>query len=258
MPPPAGEDLSFSTQAATDEAAQSLGSTVQEPEADGAGGNSLEDDLDEADFFMSQGLFEEAREILGVLQARYPNHPLVVAKFEELTELEAGQAPSAGDSVIAEPVNLHEVDTATKSGRAPSVVLENPLDDEDADTHYDLGLAYKEMGLYGEAVQAFEKVMSVAGREVQCNLMIGLCHREQGALSEAINQFKAGLYSSDISVGEKFGLYYEIGVTYEALNDPREALYYYEMVLKKEPDYRDIAARVAGIRGGGGKTSEAG
>ena len=84
--------------------------------------------------------------------------------------------------------------------------------------------------------------------------MIGLCHREQGNLSEAINQFKAGLYVDKITTAEKFGLYYEIGSCYEDLEDPQEALYYYEMVLKKENGYRDIIDRVATIRAtlGGG------
>ena len=86
-------------------------------------------------------------------------------------------------------------------------------------------------------------------------MMIGLCHREQGNLSEAINQFKAGLYVDKITIAEKFGLYYEIGSCYEDLEDPQEALYYYEMVLKKEHGYRDVTDRVASIRaslGGGG------
>ena len=143
----------------------------------------------------------------------------------------------------------------------PVVLLEKPIEDSDADTHYDLGLAYKEMGLFDEAIKAFQKVLSVSGREVQCHLMIGLCHREQGNLSEAINQFKAGLYVDPITLAEKFGLYYEIGNAYEELEDPQEALYYYEMVLKKDPGYRDVGQRVQSIRtasggngtGGGGK-----
>jgi tetratricopeptide (TPR) repeat protein len=128
-------------------------------------------------------------------------------------------------------------------GRAPSVVLENPVADDDSDTHFDLGLALKEMGIYSDAINAFEKVMDSPGKEVQCRLMIGLCHREQDSLSEAISQFKAGLYVGGISAAEKFSLYYEIGATYEGLQDPQEALYYYEMILKKEADYRDVAAR---------------
>jgi tetratricopeptide (TPR) repeat protein len=235
---------------------------------------NLEDDLDEADFFMSQGLFDEAQDILDVLNARYPGNPLVASKNEELQMARSG-ASTEGDNLLGGGVladdNLlgdlgdsfldgalddptgHDVstpqDTAPQHlGRAPSVVLENPVDENDADTHFDLGLAYKEMGLYGEAISAFEKVMEVPGREVQCRLMVGLCHREQNSLSESISQFKAGLYVNNITSPEKFSLYYEIGVTYESLQDPQEALYYYEMVLKKEPGYRDVADRISGIK----------
>jgi tetratricopeptide (TPR) repeat protein len=140
---------------------------------------------------------------------------------------------------------------AGKPARAetrPAIMLEKPVDDTDADTHFDLGLAYREMGLFDEAIKAFAKVRTSPGREVQSHLMIGMCHRDQGNLSEAINQFKAGLYVERISSAEKFGLYYEIGTTYEQLGDPQEALYYHEMVFKKDASYRDVAKRVAAIR----------
>ena len=52
------------------------------------GGGSLEDDLDEADFFTQQSLFEEARAILETLLARHPNHPLVTAKMRDLEAME--------------------------------------------------------------------------------------------------------------------------------------------------------------------------
>lgn len=231
-----------------------------EPEAPAAKPttSTLEDDLDEADFFMAQGLLDEAQDILEIVQARYPNNPLVASKLEELRLARGGGAAEGGgllgdidDSFLDGALDEAPMPSETgrqHHGRAPSVVLENPVDENDADTHFDLGLAYKEMGLYGEAITAFEKVMEVPGREVQCRIMTGLCHREQNSLSEAISQFKAGLYVNGITPAEKFSLYYEIGVTYEGLQDPQEALYYYEMVLKKEPDYRDVAERVARIK----------
>src|SRR5690606_8436630 len=123
-----------------------------------------------------------------------------------------------------------------------------PIDESDAATHFDLGLAYREMGLLDEAIQAFTKVRAAPGREVQSLLLIGICQRDQGHLTEAINQFKAALYVERIAAAEKLGLYFEIGATYELLDDPQEALYYHEMVLKKDPGYRDVGDRVAGLR----------
>src|SRR5690606_15265747 len=84
-------------------------------------------------------------------------------------------------------------------------------------------------------------------REVQCRIMIGMCHREQGNPSEAIHQFKQGLHANATD-RERLSLYYEIGVTYEAMGDYGEALYYFESVLKRDPNFADSAMRAASLR----------
>jgi tetratricopeptide (TPR) repeat protein len=83
---------------------------------------------------------------------------------------------------------------------------------------------------------------------VQCHLMIGLCHVERGKLSEAVGEFKNGLYVEGINERESLALYFELGVTYEALGDAREALYYYEKVSKRDPRFRDVAGRTEGVK----------
>jgi len=147
--------------------------------------------------------------------------------------------------------DMLEVDDGNSKGhRKPSVMLEKPVDESDAETHYDLGLAYKEMGLYDEAIKAFEKTLRAPGREVQCRVMIGMCHREQGNPSEAIMQFKQGLHANS-SERERLSLYYEIGVTYEQIGDDSEALYYFEAVLKRDPNFADTAARAHDMKSRG-------
>ncbi len=285
---------------------------------------SLEDDLDEADFYVSQGMYAEAVDLLSGVLERHPNHPLVIAKLRDAHAFATGGARVAaaaevGDDAIegeeaideaqiddehdeldddiaadsdaaiqaaasayegegsgsTEALELDEVeelgpddisaepDDGVESalvggaaagrvvGRAKKqqVVLENPVEDGDADTHYDLGLAYKEMGLWDEAIKAFNKVAQVRGREVQCRLMIGLCHREQGNHSESVHQFKLGLHEPKVTEREKQMLFYEIGVTYDSMGDPREALYYFEMVVKRDPSYLDASDRAARLRG---------
>ena len=282
--------------------------------------SSLEDDLDEVDFYVSQDMMVEAADLLRSLLARHPGHPLVSAKLRDVEaqvggyvaegfargpsvaevddgaieeEAEAhevaveaeGQGPYDDDEdVVAaeggtqnidvdeleeidaelEPSGIHELDEVLddeapapapvakrKAAAKPAVMLERPVDEGDAETHYDLGLAYKEMGLWDEAVKAFEKVMANPTREVQCRLMIGLCKRDAGNLSEAVQSFKAALHARQCTDRERLSLTYEIGVTYEAMGDAREALYYFENVLKKDAGFLDVGDRVAALRGGG-------
>ena len=253
----------------------------------------VEDDVDEADFYAGQGMFPEAMDTLRVLLARHPNHPLILTKMREVQALESGEhlegqpvdTPPAGQSVPievtpdhtggTEALDLDEIEELddveeiaaedfeeevaeeaqpAAAKRKPSVMLEHAVDEGDAETHYDLGLAYKEMGLFDEAIKAFEKVLRAPGREVQCRVMLGMCQREQGNPQEAIHQFKQGLHANP-SERERLSLYYEIGITYESVGDEGEALYYFEAVTKREPGFADAAQRADALRASVGEAT---
>jgi tetratricopeptide (TPR) repeat protein len=246
---------------------QTPAALLQEETSGPAGGGSLEDDLDEADFFTQQSLFEEARGILEALLARHPNHPLVTAKLRDLEAMEQA-AVGGGESLpqVIEQPGLSADMSAELPGSvdaAPTVgdpagtfemtrkgVIEKGVTAEDFETHYDLGIAYKEMGLLDDAINEFRIVMKDPGREVQCHLMIGLCFLEKGMQTDAIGQFKKGLYVEGITEREALSMYFELGQAYERLNDPREALYYYEKVLKRDQHFRDVQKRIDALRGG--------
>ena len=243
----------------------------------------VEDDLDEADFYASQGMYPEALDMLNNLLEQHPGHRMIIAKMHEIEALAQGADPEA--SIDTPPAGSHsgmqptvehtggtdaleideleemsaddmleEVDESgvrQPSKRKPTVMLEKPVDEGDADTHYDLGLAYKEMGLYDEAIKAFEKTLRNPNKEVQCRVMIGMCHREQGNPNEAIHEFKQGLHAN-ASDRERLSLYYEIGITYEQMGDDGEALYYYEAVLKRDGQFADTSSRADALRNRGG------
>jgi len=249
--------------------------------------SSVEDELDEADFYAGQGMYPEAMEVLRNLLSRYPGHRLATAKLREIEMIASGghahmpidesqEVPSESieqemltggtDAIdldeIEEIEDFDAIDSSVdesplppgKKKRGPTVMLEKPVDEDDSDTHYDLGLAYKEMGLLDEAVKEFEKVIRVPQREVQCRVMIGLCYRDLGNASEAIHQFKQGLHAEP-SDRERQSLYYEIGITYEAIGDFAEALYYFEMVMKRDPGFADAAVRANDLRSRGSQPS---
>ncbi len=231
----------------------------------------VEDDLDEADFYAGQGMYAEAMDVLRGLLERYPSHRLIETKLREVEALAVGEplGPEVEPTGSTEAIDLDEIeevnvddieelaDSAPMSSkkRRPTVMLEKPVDESDAETHYDLGLAYKEMGLHDEAIKAFEKVLRSPPREVQCRLMIGMCQRDMGNPSEAIHQFKQGLHAEP-SERERQSLYYEIGVTYEAIGDYSEALYYFEMVTKRDPGFADAGARANALRARGMRPSD--
>ena len=236
--------------------------------------SSLEDDLEEAEFFLQQGLRDEARTILEDLASRFPANPLVQEKLAELHAAESARVSqssaatpvfassdstqSLADELAAELSNVFDEEDHSVDYSVEDVFEEfkkgihNQISDEDSDTHYDLGIAYREMGLFDDAIAEFKTAMRTKEKEVLCHMMIGLCHVEKGDTVDAVTQFKAGLYVDGVTDQESVALYYELGRAYERLDDAQEALYFYDNVLKKDPAFRDVGSRVDGLRGGGG------
>jgi tetratricopeptide (TPR) repeat protein len=206
----------------------------------------LEDELEEADFFVQQGLADQARELLEDLLGRHPGHPLVLAKLRDLGGAVSELHPTLPEP-LPDPVEGEEREGVLELSRR--AVVENAIGAEDFETHRDLGIAYKEMGLNDDAIQEFKMVMKAPGKEIECHILIGQCYSEKGMQSEAISQFKKALYVEGISEREQLSLYYELGVAYERLDDWREALYYFEKVSKKDARFRDVEKRVPGLKG---------
>jgi tetratricopeptide (TPR) repeat protein len=210
----------------------------------------IEDELEEADFFVQQGLGDQAKEILEELLARHPGHPLIVAKLRDLGDIgsEPHRSSTATTPSTEPPMSEEEAAHSGVLELSRRAVVEKQIGEEDFDTHYDLGIAYKEMGLYDDAIHEFKMVMRAAGKEVLCHTMIGLCFAEKGQQTEAIGQFKKALYVEAISEREQLSLYFELGASYERLQDWREALYYYEKVAKKDQKFRDVERRIREMR----------
>ncbi len=228
----------------------------------------IEEALDEAEFFLAQGLLKEARATLEEALATHPGHPLLLDRLRELDEGEsAATGVDASEDAAFELAEklAEELDDSTdafleaEDGELDAAIdfdrfkkeVEQTVGADDVDTHFDLGIAYKEMGLVDAAIDEFELCSRSPEREAAARAMLGLCYLERGEVSEAIAQFKKGLYAEQKTPEEELGLYYELGNAYEALGDVSEALYYFEKVAKREATFRDVADRVERLRGGG-------
>ena len=229
----------------------------------------IEETLDEADFFLAQGLFDAAHATVEDALSSNPGHPLLRDKLQEIAEMRnaalSSQLPPAPTEPqdeafalaekLAEELGDDDVDDLSGSDvlDVDSVFeqfkkgVQEQIGLEDTDTHFDLGIAYKEMGLLDDAIHEFELAMANPQRECICQTMIGLCRAEQGRLTDAIGHYKKGLYAETKTEREELGLYYELGTAYEQLDDPKEALYYFQKVAKRAPGFREVEARIKAL-----------
>lgn len=249
------------------------------PPAAEANYEGLEDVLDEAEFFAARGLYEDAKAILLEQLGRTPNHKLVL---ERLSEIEAHLA-SSGESQTKERSQLSDHGSARDFDVDESLnaldALEMPpesfssesrqmlsstqdidvdqvfekfkagvkaqVSDNDSATHYDLGVAYKEMGLLPDAVNAFETAGRDAARECMCFAMIGMIYLEQNQLDRAAEAYVRALSASQKTVEQEMSLYYDLGNVYEMKGKNQDALYYFQKIARRDPGYRRVADRIA-------------
>lgn len=235
------------------------------------------EECDEASFFLDQGLYEEAREILETIVIAYPGHARATELLARLEALESGGA-AASDEAPAEAApegtsdafdlaaelageldeeapaealaatgeddfqySVEEVFSEFKKG------LEKVVKPEDVDTHYDLGIAYKEMGLVDDAIGEFEVArQGCVGqkKEVDCLTMKGLLQMSKEEPATAVATFKQALKSAHATGETEKGLRFELALAYEAAGNAGRALFQFQAVSKMDPRYRDVASMV--------------
>jgi len=125
---------------------------------------------------------------------------------------------------------------------------------EDTDTHYDLGIAYKEMGLLADAVSEFSIArQGCVGKkkELDCLTMAGMCEALQGKHDRAIEAFLAALATAAITPDAAKALNFEIGLSFEAIGDRASANTHFRQVARADPGYRDVALAVSRTEGAG-------
>ena len=172
-------------------------------------------------------------------------------EFVDLGEwLRSGESPKSTRMVAEEkpPTGDEQADFQEMLKRFKQGVAEN-VDDEDYESHYDLGVAYKEMGLMDEAVAEFQKALRGTANRVRTYEALGQCFVEKEQF-----QVAASVLSRAIALGEGddhhlVGVLYLLGRATEALGKHHDALDYYQRVFAVDIEFRDVTERISAIEG---------
>ena len=135
-------------------------------------------------------------------------------------------------------MSLEEIFREFKKG------VEQQLSAEDYETHYNLGIAYKEMGLVDEAIGEFQLASKDAGRAVECCSMLGHCFLEKGMPQLAIKWFRKGLEAPGIAELATAGMLYDLAQVYQDTGDTDSAYRTFQEVYGLNANYRDVVRRV--------------
>lgn len=132
--------------------------------------------------------------------------------------------------------------------------IRQQIDEGDAQTHYDLGVAYNEMGLSSDAISELTLAARDPKRECVCLSMIGQIRMGLGEIDAALDALHRALNAEQKTAEQQKAIVYEIANAYEMNNMPQQALHYFEWLATHHPDHDDprgsVSQRVQALRSG--------
>jgi tetratricopeptide (TPR) repeat protein len=208
----------------------------------------IQKELESIEFYIDNDYNELAEKALVELAAQYGDR----SEFDELRRkigLEPPAEPLAEvvveECVPAKTIGIdeirHELGIDDENGA---------VDDSDYDTHYQMAVAYQEMGLMEDAIREFQDAANLVvpndgtRRYFQAANLLGHCFLQNGMAHHAITWFARALDTQELSKEEYHGLWYELAAAHEANGDDDEAALLFEKIYAENVDFRDVATRV--------------
>jgi tetratricopeptide (TPR) repeat protein len=234
-------------------------------------------DLEQIDFFIDQELFEDAARVLADLEEKHAEDAEVLERRRKLKEVgvlldQVETVEEGSEELFADEeqyIDLAKeleaelaaeeamVEEATGRGKGEAILeevfkefqkgVEEQLSEEDADTHFNLGIAYREMGLLPEAIREFQVASRDTAYFVESCSNIGVCYQEQGMWSEAAEWYQKALVAPEITPEARLGLRYDLASAYQSAGDVEQAVGIFEEIVASDSSYRDVADRLANL-----------
>jgi tetratricopeptide (TPR) repeat protein len=199
--------------------------------------------------------------------------PALVARAAAASAIASGStaAPSHSGQASEETFNVSALippdPHPAKSGSAAGVDLaemfgelkhelegDSTTADEDPETHYNLGVAFREMGLLDEALGEFQKVCQSVERGrpfpqlMQAYTWLAQCFLDKGVPEAAVRWYEKALSLPSLDQETRTALHYELASSLESAGNRPAALNNFLEVYGSNIDYRDVGERIKALR----------
>ena len=192
------------------------------------------------------------------------------------SSMAAAATASAGNTAVAPPMFTYQtkpsapahetrsaledsslgVDVAAMFGELKQELEDSaaPATAEDSETHYNLGVAFREMGLLDEAIGEFQKVCQAADRGqtfpqlMQAYTWLAQCFLDKGVPEAAVRWYEKALLLPKLDPETRIALHYELACSFETAQNKPAALKHFLEVYGSNIDYRDVAERIKALK----------
>jgi tetratricopeptide (TPR) repeat protein len=119
------------------------------------------------------------------------------------------------------------------------------LEEGDYETRYDLGIAYREMELYEDAIGEFRFCLDSEARRFDSLYLMGICTRELSRFDDAVNHFEQALALPDIPAERLASVYFDLSFAQEGIGDIERACASLKAVLEIDASFPGANERLA-------------
>jgi tetratricopeptide (TPR) repeat protein len=128
--------------------------------------------------------------------------------------------------------------------------IDENLESDDHQAHYDLGVAFKEMGLLDEAIAEFQKALRATDGRLRTSEALGTAFFEKGQYAVCESVLRRAVDGLDGSDEAKIGLLYWLGRASEALGKKADAVGSYERAMAVDIRFMDLSERMHRLTAG--------
>lgn len=230
-----------------DEDATIAADAAAAPSLDAEAGDALEAVPDAAPGDDAEGLVAEEATLHATGQGAAAEAEREISHFDLAAELsddlEAPRSEPATEAPgEATEESLEAIFAEFKRG------VERTLTAADHETHYDLGIAYREMGLFEDAIAEFRIALESPERKLDCLHLLGLCARDSKRPRDAIAFFQQALSADELPMERRIGIGFDLGIAFEEAGDTAAALEAFDAVHEVSPEFPGLAERLDSLR----------
>ena len=201
----------------------------------------IQEKIDEAELYLTQGLFDEARQI----------YKKVLTELGSLSEQGAAdptllQSSKSQRAFIQEQLANIDRQEAEFFGNAPEAPVQEvvaPRKNEGS-AAFNRGQAFLDIGMFTDAIQEFGRAAELGFQPTECSLQIGKAYIQLGQHGEGIRMLKAAYKRKDLSEADRNLVLAQLAAGYETAGDKEEALQVYQKLAERDPKHATAANKV--------------
>ena len=215
--------------------------------------------LNIAKLYLKEGLGGSAKNYYQSILEIDPNNAEALKALEDIENTQQSKESSIPSTASAEyTLSRHPHPLERKTVTEPYDPLSSPTVgppisplepeissfDKDAEMHYHLGIAYKEMELFDYAISEFELASSNPFMKFDSYIMLGNCYTEKGDYNKSIEYYKLSSEIQGLSDDKLARLHFNLGLAYEANGMISEAIDTFNLVSKFDPSFTEAKEKI--------------